>query len=125
MPVVQKYKYSDYQPQFTTQDEWTNVKYVIEVLRPFRYWTLWMSELHSVTLHHIIPVQNDMFNHTDGVIHALAKIKTLWNEDSIFTVNLAPQNLPRYYAEVTAMTGMRLISAHIIDSFRKLLSFRR
>ena len=28
-------KYSDYGPLFTTQDEWTIVKYVKEVLRPF------------------------------------------------------------------------------------------
>jgi len=37
---LQKPKYSDYRPLFTTQDEWTVVKYVMEVLRPFRYWTL-------------------------------------------------------------------------------------
>jgi hypothetical protein len=36
--------YSDDQPLFTTQDECTIVKYVMEVLRPFRYWTLWMSK---------------------------------------------------------------------------------
>jgi len=30
-------KYSDYQPLFTTQDVWTIVKYVMEVLRPFQY----------------------------------------------------------------------------------------
>ena len=29
--------YSDYWPLFTTQDKWTIVKYVMEVLRPFRY----------------------------------------------------------------------------------------
>jgi hypothetical protein len=30
-------KYSDYRPLFTTQDEGTIVKYVMEVLRPFPY----------------------------------------------------------------------------------------
>jgi len=40
---VQNPKYTDYRPLFTTQDEWTIVKYVMEVLRPFRYWTLWIS----------------------------------------------------------------------------------
>jgi len=28
--------YSEYWPLYTTQDEWTIVKYVMEVLRPFR-----------------------------------------------------------------------------------------
>ena len=62
--------YAQYWPLFTTQDEWTIVKYVMEVLRPFRYWTLWMSKRHTVTLHHIITVYNDMFSHMDGVMLA-------------------------------------------------------
>jgi len=33
-------RYSEYRPLFTTPDKWTIVKYVIEVLRPFRYWNL-------------------------------------------------------------------------------------
>jgi len=33
----QNAKYTEYRPQFTTQDEWTIVKYVMEGLRPFRY----------------------------------------------------------------------------------------
>jgi len=33
---LQNPKYTDYQPLFTTPDEWTIVKYVIEVLRPFQ-----------------------------------------------------------------------------------------
>jgi hypothetical protein len=37
---LQKPKYTEYRPLFTPQDEWTIVKYVMEVLRPFRYWTL-------------------------------------------------------------------------------------
>ena len=48
--------YSDYRPLFTTQDEWTIVKYVMEVLRPFRYWTLSMLKQHTMTLHHVITV---------------------------------------------------------------------
>ena len=48
----------------------------MEVLRPFRYWTLWMSKRHKVTLHHVITLYNDMFDHMDGVMGALGKKKT-------------------------------------------------
>ena len=75
---LQNPKYSEYRPLFTTQDEWTIVKYVIDVLRPFRYWTLWMSTRHTVTLHHVITAYNDMFDPMDGVMQALAKKKTQW-----------------------------------------------
>jgi len=50
--------------------------YVMEVLRPFQYWTLWILKGHTVTLHHVITVYNDMFNHIDGAMRALAQKKT-------------------------------------------------
>jgi len=121
---LQNPKYAEYRPLFTTQDEWTFVKYVMEVLRPFRYWTLWMSKRLPVRLRHVITVYNDMFNHMDGVMRTLAKKKSPWKEDLFFAVKLARQKLSKYYAEVTPTTGMLLISAHIIDPFRKLRSFR-
>jgi len=122
---LQSPKYSEYQPLFTTQDEWTIVKYLMEVLKPFLYWTLWMSKRHTVTLHHVITVYDDMFDHMDGVMRALAKKKTQWKENLFFAVKLARQKLSKYYAEVTPTTGMLLISAHILDPFRKLRSFRK
>jgi hypothetical protein len=118
-------KYTDYRPLFTTQDEWTIVKYVMEVLRPFRYWTLWMSKRHTITLHHIITFYNDMFDHMDGVMRALAKGKTQWKEVLFFAVKCGRQKLSKYYTEVTPTTGMLLIAAHILDPFRKLRSFRK
>jgi hypothetical protein len=60
--------YSDYQQLFKTQDDWTIVKYIMEVLRPFQYRTLWMSKRHMVTLHSVITVYNDMFDDMDGAM---------------------------------------------------------
>jgi len=84
-----------------------------------------MSKRHTVTLHHGISVYNDMFDHMDGVMQALAKKKTPWKEDLFFGVELARQKLSQYYAEVTSTMGMLLISAHILDPIRKLRSFRK
>jgi len=69
-----------------------------------------MSKWHTVTLHHIITVYNDVFDHMDSVMRALAKKKTQWKEDLFFAVKLARQKLSKYYAEVTPTTGMLLIS---------------
>jgi hypothetical protein len=66
-----------------------------------------------------------MFDHMDGVMLALAKKKTPWKEDLFFAVKLARQKLSKYYAEVTPTTGRLLISAHILDPFRKLRLFRK
>jgi hypothetical protein len=66
-----------------------------------------------------------MFDHMDGVMRGLAKKKTQWKEDLFFAVKLARQKLSKYYAEVTPVTDMLLISAPILDPFRKLRSFRK
>jgi hypothetical protein len=66
-----------------------------------------------------------MFDHMDGVMRALAKKKTPWKEELFFAVKLARQTLSKYYAEGTPTTGMLLISAYIVDPFRKLRSFRK
>jgi len=79
-----------------------------------------MSKWHTFTLHHVITVYNDMFDHMYSVMRALAKKKTQWKEDFFFAVKCAWQKLSKYYTEVTPMTGMLLISAHIRDPFQKL-----
>jgi len=84
-----------------------------------------MSKRHTVTLHHVITLYNDMFDHMDGVMRALAKKETQWKEDLFFAVKLARQKLSKYYAEVTPTTLMLLISAPILDPFWKLRSFRQ
>jgi hypothetical protein len=121
---LQDPKYTDNWPLFTTQDEWTIVKYVMEVLRAFWYWTLRMSNRHTITLHHVITVYNDTFDHMDGMIWTFAKKKLQWKEDFFFAVKLAWQKLSKYYAEATQAMGILLISAHILDLFRKLRWFR-
>jgi len=122
---LQNPKYREYGPLFTTQDVWMIVKYVMEVFRLFRYCTLWMLKRHTVTLHHVIKVYNDMFDHMDGVMRALAKKKTHCKDDLIFAVKLAQHKLSKYYTEVIPTTGMLLISEHNLDPFRKLRSFRK
>jgi len=84
-----------------------------------------MSKRHTVTSYYVITVYNDMFDHMDGVMRALARKKTPWKKDLFFAVKLAQQKLSTYYAEVTPTTGMLLITAHILDLFWKLRSFRK
>jgi len=113
-------KYSDYWPLLTTYDEWSIVKYMMDILWPFWYWTLWLSKSHTVTLHHIITVHNDMFDHMNGVMGAVAEDKTQWQEDLYFAAKLAWQKLSKYYAEVTPTMDMLLISPDIPYPFRNL-----
>jgi hypothetical protein len=48
----------------------------MEVLRLFRYWTLWMSKRHTAPLLHVIARLNDMRDYMDGIMREMAKKKT-------------------------------------------------
>jgi len=61
----------------------------------------------------------------DGVMQALAKKKTQWKEHVFLAVKLARQKCSKYYTDMSPATGMRLISAQILDPFRKLRPFRK
>jgi len=61
----------------------------------------------------------------DDIMWVLAKKKTQWKEDLYFAVKFAWQKLSKNYSEVTPTTGLHLISAHILDPFQKLWSFRK
>jgi len=86
-------KYSDYRPLVTTQDQWTMIEYVKVALRPFWYWMLWMLKIHMVTLHHVITVYNDLFDHMDGIMQRFSKQKTQPMEDLYFVMKVAQQRL--------------------------------
>jgi len=57
-------------------------------------------------MYHFTTVSNDMFDHLDGVMWAVANKRTQWNEDQYFAVKFACQKLSKYYTEVTGTTGM-------------------
>jgi len=76
-----------------------------------------MLERHTIALHRVITLYNDILDHMDGGMRALPTKKTPWKQDLFFAVQLAWQKLSKYYAEVTPTTGMLLISAHIVDLF--------
>ena len=84
-----------------------------------------MSKRHTVTLHHMITVYNDMFNQMDGVMQALANKKPECKEDMFCAVKLARPELPMYYDDLNPMTAVLVISAHIINVCRQSQSFRK
>jgi len=57
-------------------------------------------------------------------MQAFGRKKPDRNEDSFFAVKSTRQKLLRSYAEVTPLMGILLISAHILDHFPKLKSYR-
>jgi len=117
-------QYPQYHSLCTTEDEWKAVEYVLQVLLPFRYWTLWMSKRKTITLHRVIGIYNAIFDHLDGVLKALAKKRLQWKRDIHRAVRSARAKLRKYYTKVTPETGLILILATMLDPFRKLQTFK-
>ena len=111
-------------PLYTTEDEWQAVEYVLEVLTPFRYWTLWMSKRHTITLHRVISIYNEMFDHLEGAMRSFKGKCTAWKVDVRRTVRASHKKLQCYYSEVTPESGLLLILAALLDPFRKTKTFR-
>jgi len=70
-------------------------------------------------------VNNDMFDYIDRIMRTLAMEMTLWNEDLFYAVRFGWQKRSKNCTELTLMTGLLLISAHILDPFWTLHLFRR
>jgi len=64
-----------------------------------------MSKRHMVTKHYIITVYNAMIDDMNGVMQALDKNKTRWNEVLYFAVKFAHQKLSNNYAAATPVRG--------------------
>jgi len=82
-----------------------------------------MTKKQRVTLGHITATYSTMFDHVDCGMQALPTKKTQWQENLYFTMKFAQQILSKYNTEVTSISGMHLISAHILDPFLKFWSF--
>jgi hypothetical protein len=63
--------YPEFAALYITSDEWAAVDYLLQVLSPFNHWTLWMSKRYAITLHKLIKLYNDIFNHIEDIIGRL------------------------------------------------------
>src|SRR5437588_8939239 len=90
-------QYPQYKSLFTIEEEWKAVEYVLQVLLPFRYWTLWMSKWRTITLHRVISIYNDIFDHMESVSKALTKKKLQWKREFHHAIRYVRTKLRKYY----------------------------
>ena len=91
--VARNPKFSDHPLLLASNNQSTIVKSIMDVVRPLRYWTLWMSKRYTVILHHVNTVYNDMFDHTNVIMWTSAKKTTQLMQDLVVAVKLAQQKL--------------------------------
>lgn len=109
----------------TTPQEWVALEYLMTILEPMQYWTLAMSKRRDITLHLVITLYNDMFNHFDRVISTLSHKRAEWKQDLKNATAAASSKLSAYYSDVTPESGLLMILAVILDPFTRLSIFRK
>lgn len=114
-----------YWPLMITPDEWAMLEYIMTVLEPFQYWTLYMSRRRTVTLHLLVRLYNDMFEHLEHVDKALKRKDCAWKKDIHLSVGAAKSKLMERYDKITPETGLLILLAVMLDPFSRLQTFRK
>jgi len=117
-------KYSECLPLCPTQHEWTIIKYVMEVLKPFQYWTLWMSKTYSYSAlcHHCL--QWHVFSH-EWCYANFGQEEDTMEGRLILCREGCPPDAVQIVCRSHSTTGLLPISVYILDLFRKLGSLRK
>lgn len=111
--------YSNFRGLYLTDQEWKVVEYLMEILRPFRYWTMWMSMRRQITLHRVLYLYDDMLNHIDSVLKVLKNKKYFWKCQMHDAMRAARNKLKQYYEKITPAHGQLLVIAAFLDPYRR------
>ena len=117
--------YPDYQAFWTTPDEWKVVEYMLTILEPLQYWTLWMSKRRDFTLHFVLRIYNSMFDHFEEFIKRLSVKQADYKKDLLKALKAATHKLKHYYKKCTPRNCTLLLMATMLDPYQKLLAFHK
>jgi len=84
------------------------VEYILEVLAPIRFWTLWMSKSHNVTIHRVFEVYQNIFDHIDDQREKLSNKRMRWKMDIRFALDKSLDKAKAYYGKTENPRGLLL-----------------
>ncbi len=94
-------QYPVYMPLWSTPSEWKQVEYILQVLEPIRFCTLWMSKTRGPTIHSVFRVYDTIFNHLDDQISNLSNKWIQWKVDIREALEKAKRKVTLYYSKTT------------------------
>jgi len=65
--------YTEFTPLWSTLEERRQIEYILGVLQPIQFLTLWMSKTCGVTIHRVFQVYQDIFDHLEMQISKLER----------------------------------------------------
>ena len=116
--------YSEFVPLWSTPEEWKQVEYILEVLQPIRFWTLWMSKTRGVTIHRVFQVYQDIFDHLEMQIVKLERKRMQWKVDIRQGLQKAKLKAALYYGKTENPQGLLFGIGACLNPYCKLNLFR-
>jgi hypothetical protein len=116
--------YPEFAPLWSTPEEWKQVEYILEVLQPIRFWTLWMSKTRGVTIHRVFQVYQDIFDHLETQIAKLERKRMQWKVDIREGLLRAKLKAAVYYGKTENPRGLLFGVGACLNPYSKLDLFR-
>jgi len=116
--------YAEFTPLWLTPEEWRQIEYILEVLQPIRFWTLWMSKTGGVTIHRGFQVYQDIFDHLEIQICRLERKRMQWNVDIREGIVKAKLKAASYYGKTESRRGLQFGIGTCLNPYCKLNVFR-
>jgi hypothetical protein len=113
-------KFPTFKPLWSTPEEWKQVEYILEVLQLIRFWTLWMSKTHGVTIHRVFQVYQEIFDHLEDQVEKLQNKRMRWKVDIRQALEKAIEKAKVHYGKTENPRGLLLGIAACLNPYCKL-----
>jgi len=111
-------------PLWSTLEEWRLLEYILEVLQPIPFWTLWMSKTPGITIHQVFQVYQDIFDHLEMQISKLEPKRMQWKVDIREGLVKAKLKAASYYGKTESPRGLLFGIGTCLNPYCKLNLFR-
>jgi hypothetical protein len=106
------------------EEEWSQVRYLTVLLRPFFYWTEVLSKTSGATIHLAWEAYNELFDHLERYQPVLRAKSTPWKKHLAEILLDVRAKLHEYYSRTDGKQGLIYNLATILDPAQKLELYR-
>jgi hypothetical protein len=85
--------------------EWKQVEYLIDIVKPFNFFTTNIGQTRTPTVGHVFNVYDQLFDHLQSIQNRLQQKQHSWVKPIICAVEAAQEKLDKYYRKIYSNLG--------------------
>lgn len=102
-----------------SEREWTQIKYLIDLTKPFCHATKVVSSTKRTTINRVLPIYNKLLEHLERARRKLAHKKVNWKTKLADGISESWQKLSKYYSATDSVEGHIYGHAILLDPAKK------